>query len=265
MVNMRESITEGTICLKDDYGIEYKISKITYTEREDESFFYVFRPYYEVTDMLGPELFQGIPGLNLETRREEYVRENIIPTFISERSPGKNRENLTEMLEQVGMTYLNQLEWLIRTDMQYSGDRMYVKRYSQEDEKCTVCTELSPKRLLNACRDTLDIICYGNDIHSESYDIDDNNRRDFYGLLYRLYSNEMDIRRQTLTDGIKSGAANGHYKGRRKKDINTPKLNEVSKALAAHRISEAEAMERLGVSRATLYRRLKEARQSEIV
>lgn len=262
MVKMREHTTEGTICLKDDYGIEYKISKITYKEREDESFLYVFRPYYEVIDMLGPGLFQGIPGLNLETHREEYVRENIIPTFISERSPGKNRENLAEMLEQVGMTYLNQLEWLIRTDTRYSGDRMYVKRYSSEDDKHTVSMKESPQRIINACRDILDIICYGNDLHAESYNIDDDNRKDFYGLLYGLYSNEMDIRRQNLADGIKNGAANGHYKGRRKKNVNTPKLNEVSNALAAHRISEAEAMERLGVSRATLYRRLKEVRQS---
>lgn len=260
-MKMREIITEGTICLKDDYGIEYKISKISYTEREDESFCYVFQPYYEVTDMLGPELFQGIPGLRLESHREEYVRENIIPTFISERSPGKNRENLTEMLEQVGMTYLNQLEWLIRTDTQYTGDRMYVKRYSEDDEKRTICMESSSKRLLDACREVLDIICYGNDLHNENYDIDDNNRKDFYGLLYNLYSSEMNIRRQNLADGIKRGAANGHYKGRRKKNINAPKLDEISRALSAHRISETEAMQQLGVSRATLYRRLKEARQ----
>jgi len=257
---MKENVTEGTICLKDDYGIEYKISKITYVEREDESFLYVFRPYYNVTDILGAELFQGIPGLDLETHREEYVRENIIPTFISERTPGKNRENLMEMLEEVGMTYLNQLEWLIRTNTQYPGDRMYVKRYSPEDEKHTVNMDISPRRLLKSCRDTLEIICYGNDLHAENCDIDDNNRKDFYGLLYCLYSNEMDMRHQKLVEGIKSGVANGHYKGRKRKNVNTPKLHEVSKALAAHRMSEAEAMEMLGVSRATLYRRLKEIR-----
>jgi len=259
---MKESITDGTICLKDDYGIEYKISRITYTEREDESFCYTFRPFYEVIDMLGPELFQGIPGLDIETRREEYVRENMIPTFISERSPGKNRENLFEMLSDVGMEYLNQLEWIIRTDMRYPGDRLYVKRYSSEDEKQKIFYKDDRKRILKACRGILEIICYGNDLYTDNYEINDANRKDTYRLLYQMYGDEMSIRRERYVEGIRNGAVNGHYKGRKKKSISIPKLHEVNDALMSHRISEAEAMRRLGVSRATLYRRLKDIREN---
>ena len=258
---MKEISVKGTICLKDDYGIEYKISEIEYIEKEDETFKYIFRPYYEVIDMLTPKLFQGIPGLNLDKRQSEYVRDNIIPTFISERTPGANRENLQEMLEKVGMNYLNQLEWLIRTDTQYSGDRLYVKRYTDTDKKQTVKVSLSQTRALKSCRQLLDIICYGNDIAGDNYTINSMNRKDFYKVLYAIYSNEIDDRKNNLLEGIRRGAEKKHYKGRIRKYINTPKLYEINKDLLSHRISAEEAAKLLDISRATLYRRLKEIRK----
>ena len=143
---MKEMKTTGIICLSDDLHIEYKIAKIEYTERDDDSFTYVFTPYYNVIDLLSPPVFQGIPGLDLDLRKPEYVRENTIPVFISERAPNKNRENLWELLENEEMKYLNQLEWLIRTKMQYSGDRLYVKKISVDDEK--QCIELDRKSVV---------------------------------------------------------------------------------------------------------------------
>lgn len=255
---MRENVTEGTICLKDDYGLEYKIAKITYIEKEDESFRYVFKPYYNVTDMLSADIFQGIPGLRIENRKEEYVRENIVPTFISERTPGRNRENLWEMLQSVGMTYLNQLEWLIRTDTRYAGDRMYVKRYSNDDEKRTITVDYKSGRMLDMCREVLEIICYGNDVVGQDYEINDANRKEFYKLLHQMYSSEMDVRRKNHINGVRAGASQGHYKGRKRLQLSTPRLYEIKKALATHRMTEEQALKELGISRATLYRRLKE-------
>lgn len=55
------------------------------------------------------------------------MRENVVPVFISERTPGENREDLWELLEECGVQYLNRLEWLIRTETRYSGDGMYVQ------------------------------------------------------------------------------------------------------------------------------------------
>ena len=107
---MREVTTSGLICLRDDLDIEYKIARIDFIEREDESFTYVITPCYEVIDLLGPPHFQGIPGLNLDLRKPRYVRDNLVPVFISERSPGKNREDLWQLLDHVGMKHLNQLE-----------------------------------------------------------------------------------------------------------------------------------------------------------
>ena len=41
---MRELVTAGDICLKDEYNLVYRVAGITYTEREDESFVYEIRP-----------------------------------------------------------------------------------------------------------------------------------------------------------------------------------------------------------------------------
>lgn len=132
---MREFTTTGMICVKDSHGFEHHISKIEYIEREDGSYSYVFTPDYSVIDMLPSSIFQGIPGLNLDLRKEQYRRDDMVPVFISERTPGENRVDLWELLEMYGMTYLNRLEWLIRTDLQYCGDPLYVKRYEEKDEK----------------------------------------------------------------------------------------------------------------------------------
>lgn len=79
-------------------------------------------------DLLAPQYFQGILGLDLSLKKKSYLRENIVPVFISERTPGENREDLWELLKACDMNYLNRLEWLVRTKTRYSGDEMYVCR-----------------------------------------------------------------------------------------------------------------------------------------
>lgn len=126
---MREAITRGIICIDDPTGKQYRVSKIQYLVREDDSFEYIFTPDYSVIDSLPKSAgFQGIPGLDLTLRKSQYIRKDRIPVFISERSPQKNREDLWELLQKYDMDYLNSLEWLIRTDMQYCGDTLYVIR-----------------------------------------------------------------------------------------------------------------------------------------
>lgn len=70
---MREVKTVSMICVKDDYGFEYHISKIEYIEREDESYTYLFTPNYSVIDLLPSSIFQGIPGLNLDPLKADEV------------------------------------------------------------------------------------------------------------------------------------------------------------------------------------------------
>ena len=203
---MRELTTTGLICVRDDYGIEYVVSKISYTVREDESYKYVFTPNYSVIDLLTYNEYQGIPGLKMELRKEEYVRENMVPVFISERSPNKNREDLWELLAEVGLDYHNQLEWLIRTDTRYSGDRFYVKRFTEADEKhCVVIDEPSyEERALSYCKRVLDVVCAGHDVQTENYLIDDSNRKQFYHLLTTLYRSEYEAKRKKEAENKKA-------------------------------------------------------------
>lgn len=261
---MKEIKTEGLIVLRDDLDIEYAISKIEYIEREDESYYYVFTPFYNVIDLLSSEYFQGIPGLDLTLRKEVYIRENQIPVFISERAPGKNREDLWELLEQVGMKYLNQLEWLIRTETRYSGDRLYVKRYSAGDFPVFLFYDI-PKtgsRAWTICKDILGCICYGLDVSTEKFEINDENRKAFYHLLSALYRNETDYPKLRRAEGIKKSSAAGNYKGRKRISIDDTKAFEIFNSYRGGRLTEAEAVEKFGTSRSTFFRRLKEYENS---
>ena len=65
---MRSNLTKGIICIKDNYNIEYRVSIIEYEEFEDETYEYRFYPNYEIIGLLNDDIFQGIPGLNLDLR-----------------------------------------------------------------------------------------------------------------------------------------------------------------------------------------------------
>lgn len=256
----KKQVTTGVICLKDDLGFICRIAKITYTQWEDRTFEYRFWPNYSVIDMLPAELFQGIPGLDLTVRKKCYARKNLEPVFISERSPGENRQDLWQLLEPYQMEYLNRLEWLIRTDMNYSGDRLYVKAYEASDEKQTFAIEDIKKlgvRSAVVMKRLLEIICYGNDLIFGTFTINDATRGLYYPLLMALYSEEKSFILKRQDTGIKKAVDQGQYKGRKLIPIDDTKLHEVFSLYQAGRLPAEEAMKRLGVSRSTFFRRLK--------
>lgn len=73
---MNEIKTSGIICLKDEYDFEYQISDIDYIEYNQQEYTYLFYPKYPVIELLKPNLFQGIPGLDLDLKLECYERKN---------------------------------------------------------------------------------------------------------------------------------------------------------------------------------------------
>lgn len=258
---MKSISTEGLIYI-DDKGLTYKIAKIQYIEYEDGQFKYLFTPYYSVVDLAPDTIYQGIPGLNMSKRKEVYERNNIIPVFISERTPSKNRENLRELLEECGMTYLNQLEWLIRTYYTYAGDHFEVKRYdANRDESKTIEIEsifdLSNQTKL-VIKKILDIICYGNNLKSREINIDDSNRKEMYQFLVSLYENDIKTKRDRQRYGIDLAKDEGKYKGRQKINIDILKMQDVLNRYISGEITEEKAIHELGISRATFFRRLKE-------
>lgn len=254
---MREITTKGTICLDDNYGLTYHLATIEYTEREDESYSYAISPNYSVMALPDTSLFQGIPGIDLELKLDRYVRDNISPVFISERSPQKNRENLVECLAECNMDYLNPLEWLIRTNSRYAGDSLYVSRY--EDPHVIHMGSIGElgNRSSHICRKILENICRGNDIESTEINITDDNRLSIYRTLMVLYSKDKIHLDSARLEGIKTGAARGNYRGRAKTKIDTLKLAELSEEYRANKISGEEAAARLGISRSTFLRRIR--------
>ncbi len=255
---MKELLTQGIICVKDELEIEYQLCEIDYRLWENEEFEYRFRPNYSVIDLLGPPLFQGIPGLNLDLRKEEYVRRNRVPVFISERSPGPNRENLWELLEECGMDYLNQLEWLIRTDMKYSGDPLYVKAVSPDSTADLICIDqelAGAKRSADRIRRILAYICRGSNIRYEGFAIDDSNRRSCYELLYRLYEKEAGYLRERQRAGVEKAKLAGKYRGRKPVSLSFSEFDQMYQAYKRKQVSAEEAAKRLGISKSTFFRR----------
>ncbi len=257
---MNQITTTAKICLDDPLGFTYKISRVDYIVRDDESYAYVFAPDYSVIDLLASDLFQGIPGLDLDLRKPRYVRENMTPVFISERTPGENREDLWKLLQDCGMDHLNRLEWLIRTRTRYGGDLLYARQWTEEDEKHSVDftdIEKSETRSAAAIRRLLREICAGNDIRADGFRIDDGSRKAYYSLLMSIYRKEKGYIDRQRADGIRKSAAQGQYRGRKPIPIDGIRFMEMKEKYEHGTVTARDAAAALGMSRSTFFRKLR--------
>ena len=254
---MKSAITDGLICLEDDYGFTYKIARIEYEEWENGQFEYRFVPFYNVIDMLSPHLFQGIPGLDLSLRKAYYERKNTVPVFISERTPGENREDIWQLLEESGLEALNRLEWLIRTDRCYSGDRFFVKRFEKDfvmlDPPSMFDLVSRPDLLIGKL---LDIICFGDFLHTREININDRNRAELYRFLMPLYIDSYERKRKARIAGIMKAKSAGAYRGRSAIGLDPLLFDKVARAYRQHELTADEAAAKLGISKSTFFRRL---------
>lgn len=257
---MNKIVTSGTICLKDNYDFVYRIADIDYVEYENGEFTYYFYPFYNVIDLLKSYLFQGIPGLDLSKKLKCYERHNIIPVFISERTPSENREDLWDLLMKCDMKYLNRLEWLIRTNMKYSGDRLYVEERKDDKTESIITVESMfdlVKRSDLIEEALLDIICYGNQLKSKEITIDDNNRKYYYDLLMPIYIKKYNLKKGKITKGIENAKKNNAYKGRKKIEVDPLLFNRMIQEYKEGYISLEDVLKRFNISRSTFFRRLK--------
>lgn len=257
---MRKLTTTGFICLEDNYKFIYKIAKIEYEEWENGEFNYIFRPFYNVIDMLPNHLFQGIPGLDLSLKKAVYERKNILPTFIAERTPSKHRQDLWALLEENGMQALNRLEWLIKTDKRYSGDKFFVMPYDGNDSLSYKLHSMYDlvKRADSLNKKLLEIICFGDYLYTDEIVIDDVTRNYYYRLLMPMYIREFERRKTLRTYGIEKSKEQKVYKGRGQIKIDPLLFDKVAKDYLNGKISADQASLRLKISRATFFRRLKE-------
>ncbi len=254
---MRSVITRGDICLKDKFNLTYKVAEIIYTEREDESFTYEIKPNYSVIGLLTADDFQGIPGLDLDKKKKSYIRNNVVPVFISERTPAENREDLWKLLGDCDMDYLNRLEWLIRTDTRYSGDKLFVQRPRDITIEVESVNKLGSRSAV-ICRKMLEAICYGDSVISPSFKVDDENRKQYYDLLMALYRTEKKFIDAQRKEGIADAVKEGKYKGRKRIKMDKLAAQEIFLDYEAKRISSSEAAAMLGTSKSTFLRRYRE-------
>lgn len=263
---MKEHTTTGEICLDGSCGLVYSVGTISYTVREDESYVYIFVPNWNVIDLLEAPAFQGVPGFDLDVRKESYIREDFTPTFVSERTPSENREDLWQILDVCGMEYYDRLEWLIRTDTRYIGDNLYVrsttrtKKYSAVEVEETIASavnsEHAVRKLIEALAEGVDLVVGGTVLSMTE-------RKMLHRVFLPLLEKTTRYRESQKRAGIKAAASRGAYGGRKRMPVDQLVLREVIELYGRHEVTAKEAAQRLRISEATFYRRLKEFRSDQ--
>ena len=247
---MNKLISTGMICLKNDLNIEFYVCKITYILNEDESFKYIFEPNYNVISLLDSDIFQGIPGLNLDLKRKQYIRTSL-PVFISERVPQKNREDFNEILSSLNMDYMNPIDYLTKTKMKYSGDNFYVKEF--ENKQKIIINKISNKNnTANTIKIILNNITKGNDVIINNLVINDKNRKDIYQTLIYIYQKAYNFIYSKQKEGIKN--TNHIYKGRKPIYVDKLEFLTLQDKINKKEISIKDACLKLGISIDKYYR-----------
>ena len=242
----------GEICLRYTKTTLFKVARITYDLYEDESYQYIFEPYYDVIDGLEHVDWGGIPGIDLSKRLPQYYRVGMIPVFISERTPSPNRVNLAEELQSVGMTYLNRLAWLIRTDTIYTGDKLIV-----EESGFNNFSALSKRSAQWHALSALQLLGMRLPIVLDGISFPDSDRSTLIKAFIIEYEFISSKRTRAQREGQLLAKETGSYTGRKPLDVPLPLLADVKKNLKNGHITIAQAMEQTKLSKATLYRRFK--------
>lgn len=258
-------------------GEKISIAQIDYQEFDEENFQYVISPYWEIIDGLPASVFQGIPGIDMDLRLECYYRVNYVPTFITERTPSKNREDLWEILESVGLDYYDRFEWLLRTTMRSGNDNLIVerKRMPQVLEKFTSGTlstlQYGDKVIVDCLDDIGDTVSgFTDSIFTaiiNGVDIIDRSGQILIDKTTRAAMVPIVVTQKIITNrqyasnrkaGIERAKKNGKYTGRKPIEVDEEVLRQVRQQLNDGLISVEEAMKRVKISsKSTFYRKIR--------
>lgn len=259
-------------------GEKISVAQIDYQEFDEENFQYVISPYWEIVDGLPASVFQGIPGIDMDLRLETYYRVNYIPTFIAERTPSENREDLWEILESVGLDYYDRFEWLIRTPMRAANDNLIVerRRTKQVVEKYTTgilsTLQYGDKVIVDSMEAIADttagfvdeiftVITNGVDIISENGQmlVDITTRSSMIPIIIAQKIIAQREYAKNRRSGIEQAKKQGKYTGRKPIEVDEKVLRQVNQELKAGLISVEEAMKRTKIgSKSTFYRKVRE-------
>lgn len=235
---------EGYITYTYKDNIFFVIAKLTYELYANESYQYIFEPYYDILDAF-PNL--DIPGIDLTLREKQYYRSNMTPIFISERTIPKNRVNLREELDASNIDYYQPFLLTLDSKKIYGGDQLTLKSKSffQDIIEKEIDTNDIYKTISSVLRKlaTRELMTIGNLI------VDDHNRTDLiknYLFLFDKVSKYYDHKSKDSP-------------GRKKQTVSFVILKEIQKRYLNGIISIEEAVKQSGLgSKRTFYRRLKE-------
>lgn len=258
-------------------GEKISVAQIDYQEFDEENFQYVISPYWEIVDGLPASVFQGIPGIDMELRLERYYRVNYIPTFIAERTPSENREDLWDILESVGLDYYDRFEWLLRTTMRSANDNLIVER-----RRTLPVTEQFTSGVLSALQ-------YGDKVIVDSMEAISDTTAGFSDAIFIAITSGVDIINQSgqilvdamtraamisvvvtqriitrrehassRRDGIEQAKKNGKYTGRKPIEVDEKILRQALMEIDKGIITVEEAMRRTKIgSKSTFYRKVR--------
>lgn len=283
------------------YGQKVSVGEIIREEFEEEEFQYIIHPYWEIVDGLPASIFQGIPGINMELRQTDYYRVNYEPVFITERSPSKNREDMWELMQDVGLDYYDRFEWLLRTDMRAGNDNLIVEPIYEEQPEPLVdyilresedIWHLETWQTNSSASHIARYLKYGDilrvdhmsDLGKTANELTENLfllagagieikteegwelTREQITFLLPLLWNQIELGKTAAKNrkirGIQRAKEEKKYKGRKKIEVSAVMMEEICRGLDNGTIGAKEAMERLHLtSRSTFYRRLREYRE----
>ncbi len=272
----------GIIYAVDRSGDKYAVSRVDFERFDEQNFQYIFSPEWSVIDTLPASIFQGIPGLDMSLRLERYYRVNMTPYFISERTPSEGREDLWELLDEVGLDYYDRFEWLLRSNMRCGTDNLIVERAEAPRRIIFESIDLLPANLqpsdcvsikgLHSVASTsrqlrqylLDILRSGAQIWDESEDriISEAESSLLLNLLMLQESLDNKRNKNHHNEGVARAKNEGKYTGRKKLSVDPNLFGRIADDFDKKKITEDEALRRLEISRSTFYRRLKERKQS---
>lgn len=249
---MKYILTRGIICYKNELGIEFRVCNIDYFLYEDESFKYLFTPNYDVIDLLRSDnRFQGIPGLDLDLKEKVYERNNINPTFISERTPSSNREDLYNILEKVGLDYLNPIEYLIKSKEIYSGDSLYVIEF-EENKRIIIDDLLTKNNSYSILKIAIENIARGNTIYLKDGTL--LNSKDTFNMLLFLFKKNLETKKLNVNKTISRTKNGSNYKGRKPIEVDQLLFVEQLERVNKKQITAKQAAKNLGISIDKFYR-----------
>lgn len=272
----------GIIYAVDRSGDKYAVSRVDFERFDEQNFQYIFSPEWSVIDTLPASIFQGIPGLDMSLRLERYYRVNMTPYFISERTPSEGREDLWELLDEVGLDYYDRFEWLLRSNMRCGTDNLIVERAEAPRRIIFESIDLLPANLqpsdcvsikgLHSVASTshqlrqylLQILRSGAQLWDESEDRIITEAESSMLMKLLMLQETLDNKRNKNhhNEGIARAKNEGKYTGRKKLSVDPNLFDRIANDFDKKKISEDEALRRLGISRSTFYRRLKERKQS---